>query len=72
MYLGHATPGTVLRVQRVHRDGPLARRIMEMGLVEGVQVRVVGRAPFGDPLHVRVGNCEISFRRREANLVEVV
>jgi len=44
---------------------------MEMGLIEGAQVVVLGRAPLGDPLHVRLGDYELSLRCDEAELVEI-
>jgi Fe2+ transport system protein FeoA len=47
-------------------------RLMEMGLIEGACVEVVGRAPLGDPLHVRLGDYELSLRREEAELVDIV
>ena len=44
---------------------------MEMGLIEGAEIQVVRRAPLGDPLHVRVGDYELSLRLAEADLIEV-
>jgi len=44
---------------------------MELGLIDGAEVRVMGRAPLGDPLHVRLGDYEISLRAGEADLVDV-
>jgi Fe2+ transport system protein FeoA len=45
---------------------------MEMGLIEGARVEVLGRAPLGDPLHLRLGDYELSLRMEEASLVDVV
>jgi len=45
---------------------------MEMGLIEGARVEVLGCAPLGDPLHVRLGDYELSLRREEAALVDIV
>jgi len=44
---------------------------MEMGLVEGTEVQVVRRAPFGDPLQIRVGDYDLSLRTSEAELIDV-
>lgn len=44
---------------------------MEMGLIEGAHVEVVGRAPLGDPLQLRVGDYELSVRCDEAELIDV-
>jgi Fe2+ transport system protein FeoA len=46
-------------------------RLMEMGLIEGARVEVLGRAPLGDPLHLRLGDYELSLRREEAQLVDI-
>lgn len=72
MRLAKIAPGRIVRIKRVRADRPLARRLMEMGFVEGAQLCVMGAVPFGDPLHVRVGDCDVSLRREEAELVEVV
>ena len=53
------------------RPGTLACRLMELGLIEGAFVRVLGRAPLGDPLRVRVGDCDLSLRRQDARLIDV-
>ncbi len=47
-------------------------RLMEMGLIEGALVELLGRAPLGDPLHVRLGDYQLSLRRDEADLVDIV
>jgi ferrous iron transport protein A len=55
-------------------DGPRAfrRRLLEMGLVPGIDVKVVTRAPFGDPLQIEVRGGQWSIRRNEAAQIEVV
>jgi len=44
---------------------------MEMGMVEGAQIRVIRRAPLGDPLQIQLGDYELSLRSSEAELVDV-
>jgi len=44
---------------------------MEMGFIEGAAARVLGRAPFGDPMQVRIGDYSLSIRSAEADLVDV-
>ena len=61
-----------VRVIGVRDGGPMTYRLMEMGLIEGARVEVLGRAPLGDPLHVRLGDYELSLRSDEAALVDVV
>jgi ferrous iron transport protein A len=60
-----------VRVTHVRSGGQLGRRLMELGLIEGAELQVVRRAPLGDPLQIRVGDCELSVRCSEAGLVEV-
>ncbi len=51
---------------------PLTQRLLEMGLLEGEEVEVVGVAPLGDPIEVRLRDYRLSLRRREAARVHVV
>jgi ferrous iron transport protein A len=71
MSLTHTPLSKLVRVTAVRGGGPLSYRLMEMGLIEGAEVRVLRRAPLGDPLHVRLGDYELSLRASEADLVEV-
>jgi ferrous iron transport protein A len=59
-------------VRHVGGDRSFRRRIMEMGLVPGTAVRVVGVAPLGDPITLEVRCGQISIRKEEARVVEVV
>jgi ferrous iron transport protein A len=60
-----------LRVTGVRAGNTMSYRLMEMGLIEGAQVEVLGRAPLGDPMHIRLGDYELSLRNAEADLVEI-
>lgn len=62
---GHGT------VERLDGDPALVQRLYELGLFEGERVEVVGFAPLGDPVEVRVGATRLSLRRREAAAVTV-
>jgi len=75
--LGELAPGACGRIHSVGAvrdcDPALARRLLEMGLLEGSRVEVLHQAPFGgDPVAVRVRGTLIALRRNEANLIEVV
>lgn len=59
------------RVCRVRGADLAARRLMEMGFVEGAVVEVIGLAPLGDPMRVRLGDSMLSIRRCDAARVEV-
>jgi ferrous iron transport protein A len=63
--------GTGGRVTKVNGSGRVARRLMEMGVIPGVAVKVIKAAPFGDPIEVRVRGYSLAMRRSEAAAVEV-
>jgi ferrous iron transport protein A len=64
--------GTRGRITALDGDDPLTQRLFEMGLFEGEEVEVVGIAPLGDPLEVRLRDYRLSLRRREAARVHVL
>jgi len=59
------------RVVRVHGEGALRRRIMEMGLTPGAPIRVRKIAPLGDPVEILVRGYALSLRKADAALVEI-
>ena len=63
--------GRRARISRIDGDDSLVQRLMEMGLLEGEEVEVVGFAPMGDPMEVRLGDYRLSLRRVEAARVHV-
>ena len=63
--------GETATVKRLHGEGPVKRRIMDMGLTKGVQVYVRKVAPLGDPMELTVRNYELSVRKADAEMVEV-
>lgn len=63
--------GTTVKVKRLHGDGPVKRRIMDMGITKGVEIYVRKVAPLGDPVEVNVRGYELSLRRADAEMVEV-
>ena len=71
MSLARVPLDKVVQITGVRLDSPVSCRLMEMGLIEGAHVQVLRRAPLGDPLHVRLGDYELSLRSSEAELVEV-
>jgi ferrous iron transport protein A len=70
--LAELKPGETGRITAVGGAGPLRRRLMDMGLLPGQDVRVEKVAPLGDPIEVTVRSYALSLRRREADGVEVV
>jgi ferrous iron transport protein A len=59
------------RVLSLQGDAALVQRLMELGVLEGEEVEVVGFAPLGDPIEIRLGNSRLSLRRAEAAGIEV-
>jgi ferrous iron transport protein A len=71
MNLAQARIGQVVTVEHVAGDGSFRRRLMELGLVPGTRVEVIGVAPLGDPLELLVRGGSLSIRRAEAQGVVV-
>jgi ferrous iron transport protein A len=59
------------RIESVHGGDALLQRLLEMGLFEGEEVEVVGFAPLGDPVEIRLRDYRLSLRRREAARISV-
>ena len=58
-------------VKKLHGDGAVKRRIMDMGITKGVSVYIRKVAPLGDPVEVNVRNYELTIRKADAELIEV-
>jgi ferrous iron transport protein A len=63
--------GQRVRVKKLTGDGPVKRRIMDMGITKGVEISVRKVAPLGDPIEVTVRGYELSLRRADAQMIEV-
>jgi ferrous iron transport protein A len=63
--------GESVKVVKLHGEGAVKRRIMDMGLTKGVQVHVRKVAPLGDPVEVTVRGYELSIRKADAEMIEV-
>ena len=63
--------GETVKVKKLHGEGAVKRRIMDMGLTKGVEVYVRKVAPLGDPIEVTVRGYELSIRKADADMVEV-
>ena len=69
--LKDAPVGATVKVVRLHGDGPVRRRIMDMGITRGVEIFVRKVAPLGDPMELNVRNYELSVRKADAEMIEV-
>ena len=63
--------GETATVVKLHGEGAVKRRIMDMGITKGVQVYVRKLAPLGDPIEVNVRDYELSLRKADAEMIEV-
>ena len=63
--------GDTVRVKKLHGEGAVKRRIMDMGITKGVEIYVRKVAPLGDPVEINVRGYELSLRRADAEMVEV-
>ena len=63
--------GETATVAKLHGEGPVKRRIMDMGLTKGTKVYVRKVAPLGDPVEVNVRGYELSIRKNDAEMIEV-
>ena len=64
--------GETAVVARLHGEGAVKRRIMDMGITKGTEVYVRKVAPLGDPIEVTVRNYELSVRRANCEMIEIV
>lgn len=69
--LREAKVGETVRVVKLHGEGAVKRRIMDMGLTRGVEARICKVAPLGDPVEITVRGYELSIRKADAEMVEV-
>ena len=63
--------GDTVTVVRLHGEGAVKRRIMDMGITKGVTVYVRKVAPLGDPVEVNVRGYELSIRKADAEMIEI-
>ncbi len=69
--LKEAAVGSSVKVVRLHGEGAVKRRIMDMGITRGTEVFVRKVAPLGDPMELRVRGYELSLRKADAEMIEV-
>ena len=63
--------GETVVIEKLHGEGALKRRVMDMGLTKGTEVYIRMVAPLGDPMELTVRGYELSVRRADAELIEV-
>ena len=63
--------GGTAKVVKLHGEGAIKRRIMDMGITRGVEIRIRKVAPLGDPLEITVRGYELSIRKADAEMIEI-
>ena len=71
MTLRDAAIGDTVKVVKLHGEGGVKRRIMDMGITKGIEIYVRKVAPLGDPIEVTLRGYELSIRKDEAEMIEV-
>lgn len=68
--LNQVKVGETVKVTKIAGEGPIKRRIMDMGITKGVEIYVRKVAPLGDPVEITVRNYELSVRKADAAIIE--
>ena len=63
--------GETAKVVKLHGEGPVKRRIMDMGITKGTEILIRKVAPLGDPVEVNVRGYELTIRKADAHLIEI-
>ena len=69
--LRQAKVGDTVKVAKLHGEGAVKRRIMDMGITRGVEVYIRKVAPLGDPVEITVRGYELSIRKADADMIEI-
>lgn len=69
--LNKAAIGSTVKVVRIHGEGAIKRRIMDMGITKGVEIYIRKVAPLGDPFEITVRGYELSLRKADAEMIEI-
>lgn len=69
--LNEIKPGQQVKVLKMHGEGMMKKKLMDMGITKNVEIHVQKVAPLGDPIEIKVRGYELSIRKQEASLIEV-
>lgn len=69
--LSDAAVGSTVKVVKLHGEGAVRRRIMDMGITKGVEIHIRKVAPLGDPMELNIRGYELSVRKADAEMIEV-
>ena len=63
--------GETVKVVKLHGEGAIKRRIMDMGITKGVEIKLQKVAPLGDPIEITVRGYELTLRKADADMIEI-
>ena len=69
--LRHAQVGQTVKVVKLHGEGALRRRMMDMGITKGTEIYIRKIAPLGDPVEINIRGYELTLRKEDAEIVEI-
>lgn len=69
--LSDAKVGSTVKVIKLHGEGAVKRRIMDMGITKGVEIHIRKVAPLGDPMELNIRGYELSVRKADAEMIEI-
>ena len=69
--LSELKPGQKATINTIQQNGPIKRRLLEMGLVRGSKIQIICRAPLGDPLEIEIRDYKLTIRKKEADIILV-
>ena len=70
--LRDAKIGSTVQVVKLHGEGAVKRRIMDMGITKGVEIYIRKVAPLGDPMEVNIRGYELSLRKKDCEMIEIL
>ena len=70
--LREAKVGSTVEVAKLHGEGAVKRRIMDMGITKGVEIYIRKVAPLGDPMEVNIRGYELSLRKKDCEMIEIL
>ena len=70
--LREAKVGSTVQVAKLHGEGAVKRRIMDMGITKGVEIYIRKVAPLGDPMEVNIRGYELSLRTKDCEMIEIL
>ena len=70
--LREAKVGSTVQVAKLHGEGAVKRRIMDMGITKGVEIYIRKVAPLGDPMEVNIRGYELSLRKNACEMIEIL